>query len=155
MVKLVDTRDLKSLGPLTGHAGSTPAPGTNQLLLHRLHNRISRLNERKLKSPAFDEHVAATVSPVLSRGGRTLLRVSRDYVVSAITAKFFRLGVAISPTLRSPGAIDTVAHRAIWQTNIVHRSAASKAGHNHQEKYAHCDVNCRPSFFAMSNSPTV
>ena len=113
----------------------------NQLSLHRLHNRISRLNERKLKSPAFDEHVAATVSPVLSRGGRTLLRVSRDYVVSAITAKFFRLGVAISPTLRSPGAIDTVAHRAIWQTNIVHRSAASKAGHKHQEKYAHCDVN--------------
>ena len=28
MVKLVDTRDLKSLGPLKGHAGSTPAPGT-------------------------------------------------------------------------------------------------------------------------------
>src|SRR6266446_7848394 len=28
MVKLVDTRDLKSLGTLKGHAGSTPAPGT-------------------------------------------------------------------------------------------------------------------------------
>ena len=28
MVKLVDTRDLKSLGLLKAHAGSTPAPGT-------------------------------------------------------------------------------------------------------------------------------
>ena len=28
MVKLVYTRDLKSLGPLKGHAGSSPAPGT-------------------------------------------------------------------------------------------------------------------------------
>jgi hypothetical protein len=30
MVKLVDTRDLKSLGPSLARAGSTPAPGTIQ-----------------------------------------------------------------------------------------------------------------------------
>src|SRR5712691_5114468 len=28
VVKLVDTRDLKSLGSESGHAGSSPAPGT-------------------------------------------------------------------------------------------------------------------------------
>ena len=31
VVKLVDTRDLKSLALESGHAGSIPAPGTNKI----------------------------------------------------------------------------------------------------------------------------
>src|SRR3954468_2014277 len=65
-------------------------------------------NESEVKLPAFDEHVAASVRSVLSRGGRTLLGASGYHVVSVFTTQFFRFRVAIAPTLRSPGAIDAV-----------------------------------------------
>ncbi len=36
MVELVDTRDLKSRGPGRVRAGSSPAPGTNPLIIKEL-----------------------------------------------------------------------------------------------------------------------
>jgi hypothetical protein len=139
MVKLVDTRDLKSLGPLTRPCRFDPGSGhqMNYHLPRDAARRGCQAERRELKLPAFHEHVAATVSSVLSRGRRTLLRASCDYVVSAVTTKFLRLCVAVPPTLRSPGAIDTVAHGPVWQTNVIYRSAARKGSHNYQKHYAH------------------
>src|SRR5260221_6040400 len=74
MVKLVATRYLKSLGPLKGHAGSIPAPGTNFptancLLMERLSSRQNAHFKlaRKLAESARER----------SKGGKLLLDGTR------------------------------------------------------------------------------
>ena len=61
MVKLVDTRDLKSLGPLTGHAGSTPAPGTTAVV-HPEWNTYAhdRTHCTSRRASSRDQHASGT-----------------------------------------------------------------------------------------------